>query len=285
MAITIQGLTPTFGAAITDVLLRDVSEEDFADIRAAFEEYSLLLFPAQELDDEALIAFSRRFGDIGKTYAHIGNNFKSSHISRITNLDKDGALLKKGDPVLEFRMGQRNWHSDSSFKRVPATASLLHARILPAEGGETDFATMRAAYDTLPEARKQALDGLIAIHHYAYSRRNMEITLAEKEEDEKYPPVPQALVRTNPANGKKALYLSGHASHIDGMEEAEGRALIEELIAYCTQPQFTFRHKWGEGDLIMYDNRCLMHRARPYAITEHPRVLHRTTVLGDGPTV
>jgi alpha-ketoglutarate-dependent 2,4-dichlorophenoxyacetate dioxygenase len=285
MAINIRDLTPSFGAEISGVDLKTVSEQAFAVIRNAFEDSSLLLFPGQDLDDDSQIAFSRRFGELGKTYAHVANNFQSGHISRITNLDENGELLKAEDPRAQFRIGQRNWHSDSSFKRVPATASLLHARVLPEEGGETEFATMRGAYDALSPERKQALDPLIAIHHYAYSRRDTGIEITDSEEDERFPPVPQALVRTNPVNGRKSIYISGHASHIDGLEETEGRMLIDGLIALCTRPQFTYLHTWRVGDLIMYDNRSLMHRARPYEIAKHPRVLHRTTILGDGPTV
>ena len=285
MSITIRKLTATFGAEITGVDLRTVDDATFAEIKHAFEDFSLLLFPQQELDDETQIAFSSRFGPLQSTYAHIANNHQASQISVVTNLDENGEVLKEGDPRLTFRLGQRNWHSDSSFKKVPAHASLLHARILPPDGGETEFATMRAAYDALPAARQQALDGLIAIHHYGHSRRNTGIAITNKEEAERYPPVPQALVRKNPANGRKGLFVSSHASHIQGMDEAEGSALIQELIANCTQPQFTYLHRWQVGDLIMYDNRCLMHRARPYKMSEHPRVLHRTAVAGDGPTV
>jgi alpha-ketoglutarate-dependent 2,4-dichlorophenoxyacetate dioxygenase len=285
MAITIRELTSVFGAEISGVDLNSVDENDFAAIKNAFDEFSLLLFPGQELDDDSQIAFSRRFGGLEKTYAHIANNFKSSHVSRITNLDKDGELMKADDPRVQLRIGQRNWHTDSSFKPVPATASLLHARVLPPEGGNTEFATMRAAYDALPDARKQAIDGLVAIHHYAYSRRNMNIEMTDTKTDDELPPVRQALVRENPAHGRKNIYVSGHASHIEGMDEAEGRALLDELMAHCTQSEFTYLHTWRVGDLIMYDNRCLMHRARPYEITKHPRILHRTTLLGDGPTV
>jgi alpha-ketoglutarate-dependent 2,4-dichlorophenoxyacetate dioxygenase len=285
MTITVRKITPVFGAEISGVDLKTVDERDFATIREAFENYSLLLFPGQELDDDAQIAFSRRFGGLEKTYGHIANNFKSSHVSKITNLDENGDLLTESDPRVQFRIGQRNWHSDSSFKKVPAKASLLHARILPPQGGETEFATMRAAYDALPEDRRCSLDGLIAIHHYAYSRRNMDITITDKGEDERFPPVRQALIRENPFNRRKNIYVSGHASHIENMPENEGRALLDELIAHCTQPQFTYRHEWRVGDLVMYDNRTLMHRARPYDITRHPRVLHRTTLTGDGPTV
>jgi alpha-ketoglutarate-dependent 2,4-dichlorophenoxyacetate dioxygenase len=285
MAITVSKLTPVFGAEITGVDLKRLDEATFAHIEDAFETYSVLVFPAQDLDDDAQIAFSRRFGDLEKTQGHIANNFTVKHVSEITNLDPDGKLMAADDPRVLYRIGQRNWHSDSSFKRVPAKASLLHARRLPPDGGNTQFASMRAAYDALPEERKRKLEDKVAIHHYAYSRRNDGYKLTNEEEDRRFPPVPQALVRTNPVNGRKALYVGSHASHIRGMPEEEGRALIKELLEFATQEQFTYLHQWRVGDLVMYDNRAALHRARPYKITEHARVLHRTTVAGEGPTV
>jgi alpha-ketoglutarate-dependent 2,4-dichlorophenoxyacetate dioxygenase len=284
-AITIRKLTPVFGAEITGVDLTRLDDATFEHIEDAFETYSVLVFPAQNLDDDAQIAFSRRFGDLEKTQGHIANNFQVKHVSEISNLDPDGKLMAADDPRVLYRLGQRNWHSDSSFKRVPAKASLLHARKLPPEGGDTQFASLRAAYDALPAARKRELEDKVAIHHYAYSRRNAGYALTNEEEDRRFPPVPQAIIRTNPVNGRKALYVGSHASHIRGMPEEEGRALLQELLDFATQEQFTYLHHWKVGDLVMYDNRAALHRARPYKITEHPRILHRTTVMGEGPTV
>ena len=285
LAITIRKLTPVFGAEITGVDLTCLDDATFEHIEDAFETYSVLVFPNQNLDDDAQIAFSRRFGDLEKTQGHIANNFQVKHVSEITNLDPDGKLMAPDDPRVLYRLGQRNWHSDSSFKRVPAKASLLHARKLPPDGGDTQFASLRAAYDALPDARKRDLEDKVAIHHYAYSRRNGGYALTNEAEDKRFPPVPQAMIRANPVNGRKALYVGSHASHIRGMPEDEGRALLKELLDFATQDQFTYLHHWKVGDLVMYDNRAALHRARPYKITEHPRILHRTTVMGEGPTV
>ena len=285
LAITIRKLTPVFGAEITGVDLTRLDDATFERIEDAFETYSVLVFPNQNLDDDAQIAFSRRFGELEKTQGHIANNFQVKHVSEITNLDPDGKLMAPDDPRVLYRLGQRNWHSDSSFKRVPAKASLLHARKLPPDGGDTQFASLRAAYDALPEARKRELEDKVAIHHYAYSRRNGGYALTNEAEDKRFPPVPQAMIRANPVNGRKALYVGSHASHIRGMPEEEGRALLKELLDFATQDQFTYLHHWKVGDLVMYDNRAALHRARPYKITEHPRILHRTTVMGEGPTV
>ena len=285
MTISVRKLTPVFAAEITRVDLKHLDDATFDEIEDAFETYSVLVFPGQELDDEAQIAFSRRFGELEKTQGHIANNFSVKHVSVISNLDPDGKLMAADDPRVLYRLGQRNWHSDSSFKRVPAKASLLHARKLPPEGGDTQFASLRAAYDALPEARKRELEDKVAIHHYAYSRRNGGYKLTNEEEDRRFPPVPQAIIRENPVNGRRALYVGSHASHIRDMAEEEGNALLKELLEFATQEKFTYLHHWKVGDLVMYDNRAALHRARPYKITEHPRILHRTTVAGEGPTV
>jgi alpha-ketoglutarate-dependent 2,4-dichlorophenoxyacetate dioxygenase len=292
MPITVRQLTPVFGAEITNVdLTRTLDDATFTAVEHAFETYSVLVFPKQNLDDENQIAFSSRFGALETTQGHIANNFTVKQVSVISNLDPNGKLMAADDPRLIYRIGQRNWHSDSSFKKVPAKASLLHARVLPphgaegAEGGQTQFASLRAAYDALPEVRKREIEGLAAIHHYAYSRRTTGIQLTNEEEDRRFPPVPQAMVRSNPVNGRKALYVGSHASHIRDMPEESGRALLAELLEFATRDEFTYMHHWQVGDLVMYDNRAALHRARPYAITEHARILHRTTVAGTGPTV
>ena len=285
MGISIRKLTPVFGAEITNVdLTQPLDDATFAAVADAFETYSILVFPGQDLDDEMQIAFSSRFGDLEKTQGHIANNFTVKHVSVITNLDPEGRLMAADDPRVLYRLGQRNWHSDSSFKRVPAKASLLHARRLPPDGGDTQFASLRAAYDALPDARKRELEDKVAIHHYAYSRSHLKISLTNDEEDRRFPPVPQAIIRANPVNGRKALYVGSHASHIRGMPEEEGRVLLKELLDLATRDEFTYLHHWRVGDLVMYDNRAALHRARPYKITEHPRILHRTTVAGEGPT-
>lgn len=289
MPITVRQLTPVFGAEITNVdLTRPLDDATFAEVENAFETYSILVFPKQKLDDESQIAFSRRFGELETTQGHIANNFTVKQISVISNLDPGGKLMAADDPRLIFRIGQRNWHSDSSFKKVPAKASLLHARLLPpesSEGGQTQFASLRAAYDALPDERKRKIQNMAAIHHYAYSRRSTGIQITNEEEDRRFPPVPQAMVRINPVNGRKALYVGSHASHVRELPEEQGRALLAELLEFATRDAFTYMHTWQVGDLVMYDNRAALHRARPYAITEHPRVLHRTTVAGEGPTV
>ena len=164
-------------------------------------------------------------------------------------------------------------------------ASLLHAREAVPEHGETEFASTRAAYAALPEARRESLEGRIAIHYHRNSRRHLNIQVTTDDEAERLPPVEHALLRANPVNGRKAMFIGAHASHIAGVPAVEGRLLLEDLLAFATRPQFVYSHQWRPGDLVIYDNRCVLHRARPYAWTEHRRIMHRTTVAGDGPTI
>jgi alpha-ketoglutarate-dependent 2,4-dichlorophenoxyacetate dioxygenase len=190
-------------------------------------------------------------------------------------------VLARDDRRNLFNLGNQLWHTDSSFKRIPAKCSLLSARELPSPGpmggGETEFADMRAAWDALPEARKCQLDGLAVEHSIFRSRSQIGFADFNDAIFKELPPVRQALVRHHRYSGRTSLYLASHASHIIGRPVEEGRALIEELIAFATQPQFVYRHRWTVGDLVIWDNRCTMHRGRPYDDTQR-RVLHRTTV-------
>jgi alpha-ketoglutarate-dependent 2,4-dichlorophenoxyacetate dioxygenase len=183
-----------------------------------------------------------------------------------------------------FNSGNEMWHTDSSFKRVPATASLLSGREVPPEGGHTEFASMRAAYADLPEDRKQQIDGYVAIHDFAYSRGLIDPTLIGDDQKRETPPVPQAVVRTNPVNGRKNFFAGAHAAYIRGLSVEEGRALLQELTAIATQPKYVYSHKWQPKDLVMWDNRCCLHRGRSWDKARYRRVMHRTTVAGIGPT-
>jgi alpha-ketoglutarate-dependent 2,4-dichlorophenoxyacetate dioxygenase len=202
-------------------------------------------------------------------------------VADISNLDAEGQVLARDDRRNLFNLGNQLWHTDSSFKRVPAKCSLLSARELPSPspmgGGETEFADLRAAWDALPEARKGRLDGLVVEHSIFRSRSQIGFADFNDEIFKQLPPVPQALVRHHRYSGRTSLYLASHASHIIGWPVEKGRGLIEELIAFATQPQFVHQHRWTVGDLVMWDNRCKMHRGRPYDDTQR-RVLHRTTV-------
>jgi alpha-ketoglutarate-dependent 2,4-dichlorophenoxyacetate dioxygenase len=279
MAIELTPLHSCLGAEVCGVdLTRPVIPEVFAEIDAAFNRYGILVFPKQSVTDEQQLAFSRLFGplEVNPNYAGAKMRLRPD-IADISNLDAEGRVLARDDRRNLFNIGNQLWHTDSSFKRIPAKCSLLSARELPGSGGETEFADLRAAWDALPAARKAQLEGLVVEHSIFRSRSQIGFADFNDEISMELPPVPQALVRHHPASGRTSLYLASHASHIIGRPVEEGRALIEELIAFATQPQFVYQHRWTVGDLVIWDNRCTMHRGRPYDDTQR-RVLHRTTV-------
>jgi len=283
MAIDLAPLHPTLGAEVRGVdLTRPVMPEVFAEIDAAFNRYGILVFPEQPVTDEQQLSFSRLFGplEVNPNYAGAKMRLRPD-VADISNLDAEGRVLARDDRRNLFNIGNQLWHTDSSFKRIPAKCSLLSARELPSsgpmDGGETEFADLRAAWDALPDARKRKLQGLVVEHSIFRSRSQLGFADFNDEIYKQVPPVPQALVRHHRYSGRTSLYLASHASHVIGWPVEEGRALIEELIAFATEPQFVYQHRWTVGDLVMWDNRCTMHRGRPYDDTQR-RVLHRTTV-------
>jgi alpha-ketoglutarate-dependent 2,4-dichlorophenoxyacetate dioxygenase len=283
MAIEVTPLHPTLGATVCGVdLASPVTREVFAQIEAAFNRCGILVFPGQPVTDEQQLAFSRLFGplEVNPNYAGAKMRLRPD-IADISNLDAEGRVLARDDRRNLFNLGNQLWHTDSSFKRIPAKCSLLSARELPSPGpmggGETEFADLRAAWNALPEKRKRELDGLVVEHSIFRSRSQIGFADFNDAIFKELPPVAQALVRHHRYSGRTSLYLASHASHIIGSPVEEGRALIEELIAFSTQPQFVYRHRWTVSDLVIWDNRCTMHRGRPYDDTQR-RVLHRTTV-------
>ena len=281
MAIVATRLTPHFAAQIDGAdITRLLDDATWAEIRAAFEEHSVLVFCDHALDDESQIAFSHRFGSLEVTRSM--NPAAGTPFARQSNLDiKTGEFIPADDRRMIYQLANMLWHSDSSFKPVPALCSLLSARIIPPEGGATEFASTRCAYPALPEDMKRRVAGAIAVHDFSWSRDQIRPGFFTAEERATYPPVRHPLVRTNPVNGRPALFLGAHASHIEGMPIEDGRALLKALLDHVTQPQFRYRHEWREGDLVVWDNRCVLHRATPYDSTRYKRLLQRTTVSGD----
>jgi len=283
MAIELAPLHPTLGAELRGVdLTRPVGPQVFAEIDAAFNRHGILVFPEQPVTDEQQLEFSRLFGPLEVNPNYAGTKMRlRPDVADISNLDAEGRVLARDDRRNLFNIGNQLWHTDSSFKRVLAKCSLLSARELPSPGlmggGETEFADLRAAWDALPAARRHQLDGLVVEHSIFRSRSQIGFADFNDEIFKQLPPVPQVLVRHHRYSGRTSLYLASHASHVIGWPVEEGRALIEELIAFATQPQFVYRRRWTVGDLVMWDNRCTMHRGRPYDETQR-RVLHRTTV-------
>jgi alpha-ketoglutarate-dependent 2,4-dichlorophenoxyacetate dioxygenase len=279
---TIRTLHPLFVAEITDIdLTVPLAREDFRTIWDAFNEHQILVFRDQPFDDESQMAFSRNFGALETMEAHASNNWKPGHIAVMTNLDAKGNLLPLDHPSMIHRLRNESWHTDSSFKPVAALASLLSGRVVPPVGGNTEFASARAAYAALSEERKKALEGLNVVHRVAEPNKLDDD--AYSEEQRKRLTVTHPLVRTNPVNGRKNLYVGSHAQEILGMSREEGRRILDELTELCTQPQFVYSHRWREHDLVIWDNRCTLHRATTFDKTKYRRKLHRTTVAGTTP--
>ncbi|MGH7375481.1 MAG: TauD/TfdA dioxygenase family protein [Candidatus Rokuibacteriota bacterium] len=281
MTIAVARLTPRFAARIDGVdIARRLADETWAAIRAAFEEHSVLVFRGQPLDDESQIAFSLRFGDLEITRSM--NPAAGTPFARQSNLDiKTGEVIPPDDRRMVYQLANMFWHTDSSFKAVPSLCSLLSGRIVPPEGGATEFASARAAYPSLPEALKRRVETAVVVHDFSWSRDQVRPGFFTAEERAVYPPVRHPLVRTNPANGRRSLFLGAHASHVEGLPLDEGRALLKTLLDHVTRPEFCYRHEWQEGDLVVWDNRCILHRATPYDTTRHKRLMQRTTVSGD----
>ena len=281
MNISTKQLHPLFVGEVRGIDLREpVDTSTVKAIVDAGDRYAVLVFPDQTIDDQQQLAFSERLGPLETTIKKLRPGHKlrlNPRVSDLSNLDPDGRVLEKDDRNRMYGLGDRLWHTDSSFKAVPAKYSLLSARQIPAAGGETQFADLRAAYDALPDATKAQLEGLVAEHSIIYSRSTIGFTDFSDEEREGLPPVPQRLVRTHPGSKRKTLYLASHAMAIRGMPVPEARLLLRDLIEHATQPQFVYTHRWRVGDLVMWDDRCTMHRARPYDRTQ-ARDMHRTTV-------
>lgn len=281
--VSARRLHPLFVAELSGVdLTQPLSREDFRTIWDAFNEHQVLVFHDQRFDDESQMRFSRYFGTLEMMEAHPANDFNPGHISVMTNLDAQGNLLPLSHPIMVHRSRNEAWHSDSSFKPIGALCSLLHARLVPPVGGNTEFASARAAYAELPEDRKALVERLQAVHKVTAPDEPAD-TQAYREEAKKRLTVVHPVVRANPVNERRSLYVGAHAQAIVGMPPEEGRALLDELTAFCTQPRFVYSHRWREGDLVIWDNRCTLHRATSYEKTRHKRKLHRSTVAGTMP--
>lgn len=281
MAISVKQLHPLFVGEASGVDLREPPDAaTVSQIVAAAGRYAVLVFHDQLITDERQIAFSRLLGPLETTIKAYRPGHKPRldlHISDVSNLDEESRVLAADDRRRMNGLGNRLWHTDSSFKAIPARYSLLSARAIPGEGGETQFADMRAAYDALPEAMKARLEGLVAEHSVLYSRSTIGFADFTDEERAKLPPVPQLLVRVHPGSKRKTLYLASHAGWIRGMPVPEARMLLRDLMEHATQREFVYTHRWKVGDLVMWDDRCTMHRAREYDATQ-ARDMHRTTV-------
>ncbi len=289
MTIAITPLHPVFAGEVSGAdLTRPLSPDEVAAIEAGMDRYAVLVFRDQRIDDDQQIAFSRNFGEIENPR---GGNITKPHEFRlrpgmvdVSNLDKDGRPLARDDRRRMFNLGNRLWHSDSSFRAIPAKYSLLSARTVATHGGDTEFADMRAAYDTLDDETRALAEDLVCEHSLMYSRGSMGFTELTDEERAAFKPVRQRLVRTHPVSARKSLYLSSHIGAIDGWLIPEARDFIRDLTEHATQRERVYAHRWRPHDLVVWDNRQTMHRVRRFDESA-PRDMRRTTVAGDAPTV
>ena len=268
---------PGFGAELRGVTLSDIACDDaaYAAARAVFEEHSVLVFRDQEVTDEIQLAFSRRFGPPEVT--KVGSQGTGSHFVILSTIGPDGKVVPPDHRLVLRNRANQLWHTDSSFKRVPALTSILSARTIPAHGGETEYVSTRLAFERLDAALRERLENSFAWHDYAHSRRQIAPDLASAEERAALPPQCWRMVWKNPVNGRGAIYLASHAFAVEGMEPAAGAKLIEELTAFATAPGTSYMHQWRKGDVVMWDNRATMHRGRPWP-SQQARLMVRTTI-------
>jgi len=289
MPLALQPLHPLFVAEATGVDLRRPLPPGMAEeIHRAMDQYAVLVFPGQALDDDQQMEFGRQLGTLEPTRGVVDahkHRLKHQEMNDISNLDTDGTLLAADDRRRMFALGNRLWHSDSSFKATPAMYSMLHARVIPPEGGETEFADMRAAWDALPEKTKAKVRDLTTWHSLIYSRAQLGFDEYTPEEKKAFAPVPQRLVRRHPGSGRVSLYLSSHIGRVEGMPVPEGMALIRDLTEHATQREFVYSHTWRQHDLVVWDNRCTLHRARPFEDKTYPRDMRRVTLQDIAPTL
>jgi alpha-ketoglutarate-dependent 2,4-dichlorophenoxyacetate dioxygenase len=284
MAVTVRPLHPLFVGEVSGVdITQPLTRDEVAAIEAGMDRYAVLVFRDQRLTDEAQLAFSRRFGELEQTrgtgISKPGEQRLDPAFADVSNLDKDNRLLARDNRRRLYSLGNRLWHSDSSFKAIPATYSLLSGRVVVDRGGETEFADMRAAHDALDAATRAEIEDLVCEHSLIYSREVLGFDDLTSEERATMRPVRQRLVRRHPVTGRKSLYIASHIGTIIGWPMPEARAFIRDLTEHATQPQFVYSHRWRQWDLVMWDNRQVMHRVRRYDETQ-VRDMRRTTVGG-----
>ncbi|MCG8690757.1 MAG: TauD/TfdA family dioxygenase [Minwuiales bacterium] len=284
--LTIEKLHPEFGARITGLDLREpLDDETVEEIGVAIDEYSFVHFPGQPFDDERQLAFTRRLGEPEPNHVTLGQEGRVEYFGTIGNVQADGSKLGNDHKKTIFLTGNNMWHSDSSFREVPSFVSIMCAYEVPDEGGRTEFVSARAAYDRLPDQTKTVIDPLIAVHDYVFSRSKVGPDAVTPSHAASLPPVKQKLVRTNPRTGAKNYYVGSHAKTIDGWSETDSRPLLDDLLERATGEEHIYSHAWRPGDLVIWDNRCLLHRGSGYDADRYRRYMRQTRVAGAGPTL
>ncbi len=278
-------LHPLFAGELTGIDVRALDERGIDELRALMDQYGVLVVRDQPFADEEQVAFAARLGG-GELVTKVGLNvidgnkrLKHEALSNISNLDENDNLMSREDRRRMYALGNRLWHSDSSFQSPSARYSMLSAKEVPSRGGETEYADMRATYDALPDELKEQIDDLRAFHSIIYSRSTIGFTDFSDAEREQFPGAEQPLVRVHPGSKRKSLFIASHASHVIGWPVPDGRILLRELLALATLPQFVYRHAWRVGDFVIWDNRCTLHRGLAFDETRERRDLHRVTTI------
>ncbi len=288
MTINIRPVQPGFVGEVTGIdICQPITPDQVAAIERGMDEFAVLSFPGQPLTDEQQVTFSANFGELeitlaGQMMKPEMRRFQQLELGDISNLQgaNTEALRAREDSRRMYALANRLWHSDASFRAVGAGYTLLHSRVNPSKGGNTEFADMRAAYDALDDATRRDIDGMIALHSIVYSRE--QIGVAVQGDSAHLAPVKHRLVETHPVTGRKMLYLSSHIGAIEGMPIPEARAFLRDLTEHATQRQFVYSHQWEVGDLVMWDNRTVMHRATRFNDLKEKRDLRRTSIKGTG---
>jgi alpha-ketoglutarate-dependent 2,4-dichlorophenoxyacetate dioxygenase len=262
-----------------------LESNDFSQIELALERYSLVLFCNQVFDDDSQVAFSRRFGELEYDHVAYGRERRIRYIGCIGNIDENGQKMDANHERVVFSTGNEMWHSDSSFRPAPTRFSISYAYEVTPEGGELEFVSTRSAYTRLTDETKEKIENLIAIHDYVYSRSKVGPNAVTPSHAASLPPVPQRLVRQNPVTGEKNYYVGSHARSIKSWRDEDARTLLDDLTAQATRPEDICRHRWQVGDLLIWDNRCILHRGKPYDADRYRRRMHQTRVAGVRPTL
>ena len=284
--MNITPLHQEFGAEISGVdLSQTLSEAEFAAIDRAINQYSIVLFRNQTLNDTSHIAFTQRFGTLEEGHVNYYSHGKITYVGQVGNIDANGNKLDGQNQRVRSQTGNEMWHSDSSFREIPCLYSLLHAYEVPAEGGDTEFVSARAAYQRLDEDTRTTLDPLIGIHDYIYSRTKVGEDAFSEGQRTYMRPVRQRLVRRNPMTGEKNLFIGSHVRSIEGWSDEQARPLLDRLLSETTRSESIYRHHWQAGDLIMWDNRCVLHKGCGYDADRFRRRLHQTRVRCTGPSL
>ena len=282
--MNIEPLHTEFGARISGVdLSLELDQPTFAQIDLALNRHSFLLFENQQMNDQAHLDFTRRFGELEEEHVSYYSRGEITYMGTVGNIDADGNKVSARQ--IKSSTGNEMWHSDSSFREIPAMYSLLTAYEVPDEAGETAFASARSAYQRLDPETRDLIEGRVGIHDYIYSRTQVSEDAVNQGQRTYMHPVRQRLVRQNPVTGERNVYVGSHVKEIEGMPDGEAKPLIKRLIAEVTRPESVYRHRWQVGDFVIWDNRCLLHCGCGYDADKYRRRMHQTRVRGAGPSI